>query len=373
MNKNVHFFDFSLTDLIWDEDFRKWALLPDPQSDNYWSEFSKANPDKVGLLNNAKKIVQALNIREPFLSELEKALEVRKILTKIDKKEWMPSKPNGIIRLIQLYSWQLGLTACIMIVIAFSIFRINQQPVKQPVTYQEQRAAETKLHEKINPSANPDTVLLPDGTKVVLMKNARISYSPDFSLLTTRKIFLSGTAIFEVARNPQKPFLVYTNGLITEVLGTRFIIKSMDAGNKVSVEVISGIVSVYSFINNKPGKEKESKKLNALILTANQKANYSSEDKTLMAAIVTNPAVLLNGGIDFKFKGTPVDSVFKAIEKAYGINIIYDEGSFKNRSFTATLNLESMYDKLDIICKALNSRYDVIDGKIVIYNNAPGY
>ncbi|MGI8635580.1 MAG: FecR family protein, partial [Segetibacter sp.] len=226
-----------------------------------------------------------------------------------------------------------------------------------------------ELTEKINQSSVSKIVMLPDGSKVVLEKNSKITYLTAFNNLSKRKLYLSGTALFEVHKNPAKPFLVFTNGLITEVLGTKFIIHSIDSGKKVSVEVISGIVSVYSFIDKGSNEETGHKKLNSLILTVNQKASYSGEDKTLMASIVSNPVVVSTQPINFRYENTSIDSVFKSIEQAYGINIIYDEKSLAKRTFTATLATETMFEKMDIICKALNARYEIIDGKIAVNPN----
>ncbi len=371
MNNQQNFSDFSLNEFVWNDNFRKWVLSPDEDSDNFWKNWIKANSEKEAAVGAAKKIILALTIKEPELSDAVIAAEIQNILDEINRKEINSYRKNGFRTIVENRYWKLGLSAAVILIVAVTtVLWMIRKSDNTSISYQElMRSSDEKLTEKVNETGKPQTVLLPDGSKIVLEKNAKISFAASFNNSSKRKVYLSGTAFFEVAKNPLKPFLVYTNGLITKVLGTKFIIHSMDSNKKVSVEVISGIVSVYSYIDKRSNEETGSKKLNALILTANQKANYSSEDKTLMAAIVTNPVLVSAEEVNFKFEDTSIDSVFKSVEKGYGIDIVYDEKSLAKRTFTATLTTESMYEKMDIICKALNARYEIIDGKIVVYSN----
>jgi transmembrane sensor len=66
---------------------------------------------------------------------------------------------------------------------------------------------------------------LPDGTTVVLNKKSKLSYPVEFTG-STREVFLTGEAFFDVAHNPSKPFKVHTGVFVTKVLGTAFSIKA---------------------------------------------------------------------------------------------------------------------------------------------------
>lgn len=371
MNSPERFTDFTREDFVWNEHFRKWVLSPDEELNIFWNDWLIAHADKKQIINAAKEIILCLNIDEPQLSEESINEAIQDTLNQIEVKKIEPQHKNSFKAIRYKKYWQAGIAASVIMVWAVSLVVWLSKSLNHPSAYQElvQSSGENLL-EKQNQSDKPMSVFLDDGSKILLEKDARISYAASFNHSNNRKVYLSGNAFFEVAKNPAKPFLVYANGLITKVVGTQFKIHSSEADKKVSVEVISGMVSVYSYINKKPKEETSSKKLNSLILTANQKANYSGEDKTLMATIVENPVIVSTHKIDFKFEDTPVDFVFRSITNAYGIEILYDEKSFANRTFTSALTTETLYEKLDIICKALNARYEVIDGKIVVYNNA---
>ena len=66
------------------------------------------------------------------------------------------------------------------------------------------------------------------------------------------------------------------------------------------------------------------------------------------------------------YEEAPLEKVFSQLSKKYGINIVYDIELLKNCTVTADLRNETFYRKLDLICKAIDAGYEIIDGQIVI-------
>lgn len=85
-------------------------------------------------------------------------------------------------------------------------------------------------------------LLLKDSTEVWLNADSRLSFPSNFTG-SKREVTLDGEAYFKVAHNPQKPFIVHTAHLTTEVLGTEFNIKSFGKENS-KVTLINGSVKV---------------------------------------------------------------------------------------------------------------------------------
>ena len=76
-------------------------------------------------------------------------------------------------------------------------------------------------------------VVLPDNSTVWLNKGATISYADNFEG-DERKVNLQGEALFQVAKNAEKPFIVSSDGASAKVLGTTFNFKNQGAeGNEV--------------------------------------------------------------------------------------------------------------------------------------------
>jgi hypothetical protein len=223
----------------------------------------------------------------------------------------------------------------------------------------------SKLIEVINKGVEPQIILLNDGSKVTLKEGSRMSYEASFSG-NNRIVYLTGEAFFEVVRNPQKPFLVYANELVTKVLGTSFSVKANKFDKQVVVEVKTGKVSVSA----QKGFDEKADKFKGLILTPNQKVVYDREVEQLTKSLVAEPILVLQEKevqmMDFNFDDTPANEVFEVLENAYGIHIIYDADLLKNCPVTAPLSDQNLYNKLKIICKAIEAQYELIDGQIII-------
>ena len=86
-------------------------------------------------------------------------------------------------------------------------------------------------------------VLLADGTKVWLNSSSTLRYPEQFEK-DTRNIELDGEGYFEVAHNPQIPFIVHTNKYNIKVLGTSFNAMAYDESNSFEVSLLKGKVQI---------------------------------------------------------------------------------------------------------------------------------
>lgn len=86
----------------------------------------------------------------------------------------------------------------------------------------------------------PEHQALPDGSQVDLKPGAQISF--DYSGLFRRVTLVRGQALFEVAKDKERPFIVSAAGVEVRAVGTAF---SVDLGSsQVEVVVTEGRVSV---------------------------------------------------------------------------------------------------------------------------------
>lgn len=89
---------------------------------------------------------------------------------------------------------------------------------------------------------NTSEQLLPDGTKVFLNYNSKISYPEHFNG-DLRTVSLQGEAFFDVKPDPAHPFVIQANGTEIRVLGTSFNVKAYNEA-PVRVDVATGKVRV---------------------------------------------------------------------------------------------------------------------------------
>lgn len=117
-------------------------------------------------------------------------------------------------------------------------------------------APKTEIVEHIVPEGKIKQIFLPDGSEVWLNAGSMLLYPGDFSG-STRRLFLNGEATFRVEKDPKRPFIVKTQYMEVEALGTTFNVKSyVDLGTMAvtleegSVRVdVAGKVSVSEVIS----------------------------------------------------------------------------------------------------------------------------
>jgi transmembrane sensor len=92
--------------------------------------------------------------------------------------------------------------------------------------------------------AQIEELTLTDGTKICLNRGSRLSFDAHTYNKRQREVFLEGEAFFEVAKNPEKPFIIHTGKIQTTVRGTSFNVKAYPQLDENVVSVRTGIVEV---------------------------------------------------------------------------------------------------------------------------------
>jgi transmembrane sensor len=258
------------------------------------------------------------------------------------------------------WAWISGIAASIFFIISFFYFPKNT--INEIVTKIEEPKQE---HFEINNSTlSEKEIKLEDGTIVTLKRNSSLRYDKDFNI-KKRVVHLKGEAFFNVARNVKKPFFVYANNLVAKVLGTSFRVKAYETDKDVMVIVKTGKVSVYSTKTSIKTLDPETQ---GMVLTPNQQITFEKQEEKMVRSLIPKPVILLSQAElkEFSFKSTPVSKIFDAIEKAYGVDIVSDDEMLKNCRITTSLTNETLFEKLEVICMAIEANYKVIDAQIII-------
>lgn len=210
-----------------------------------------------------------------------------------------------------------------------------------------------------NSAARPAAVTLPDGSTVTLTPTSSLKYPRAFST-AQRTVYLTGEGFFNVFHDSTHPFLVFTDRVVTTVVGTSFTVQAYAGQRDVLVKVKTGKVRVAT-----RGPAAPATPLASLLLLPNQQAVCTS-GRQLRREIVAHP--LLLAPQPFVFNDRPVAEVLLALEKAYGVAIAYDAAALRNCTINLSLEDEPLFEKLDIICETLNASYDKVDGHILFHS-----
>ena len=360
---------FEITDFVMDEDFSRWVLNSTPADEEFWSNWLNQNPDKHLVIAEARKILQSLEVDQEPVSEQKLDFEVDRLMRTIQLQPQQEKRRERILRISYKYKWY-AVAAVLIAFITGALYFINGSSGTAETDRYMYKAQVSSRHllENINTSDQKAKITLPDGSTALLAPDSRISYSNSFDTLSTRDVYLSGEAFFTVVRNPERPFRVFSNEIITKVLGTSFTVRSFEKDSIIQIIVKTGKVSVYTQSGNNSTKEIASKKLGGILLTSNQQLVYAKTGQTFQKIIAESPAVIAPEIMNQKtaYEDVPLEEVFSQLSKAYGIDIIYDSETLKNCTVTADIRNESFYRQLDLVCEAVGARYELMDGQVVI-------
>ncbi|MEO6684926.1 MAG: FecR family protein [Dyadobacter sp.] len=352
------FAGYSVEDFVKEEKFINWVKFSDPEEDLFWNEFLRTYPGQRDILDQARQIVLQLSIASQMSFD-EK--DVNDIWQKIELS--MLDEPVNS-RAVFHVGWKKWLAAASVILVA-GLLWLNYQPAKiKAETYSQLvEKAEIPLKEVVNTTSGPVNITLPDQSIVTLEKNSRLSYVNNFEG-KERKVFLSGEAFFNVTKNPAKPFIVYANELVTKVLGTSFRINAFEENKEVTVSVRTG--RVFVFANQDFGKIDSKNK--EVVLIPNQKAVFSRKDETLNRSLIDKPVIIVSREelLERTFANAPLPDIFEALEKVYGVKLVFDKELFANCRLTTSLGTETLFERLDIICEAVEANYKIVGTDVII-------
>lgn len=179
------------------------------------------------------------------------------------------------------------------------------------------------------------TFELSDGTVVRLNTNSQLIIDEDFGN-SIRRVTLNGAANFDVTSNPDKPFIITANSGTVEVLGTSFGLEAYPQ-QEVELSVTEGKVK---FASN-TSKEED-------LFEAGEKGVLSADGQELTKLELKNQNYSAWWTKRLVFDDTPLDEVFKDLEKTYNVAIDYS-AVLQNCPYDAILENYTLSEALEAI------------------------
>lgn len=195
---------------------------------------------------------------------------------------------------------------------------------------------------------------LPDGTQVWLNGNSRLSFgNADFGS-TSREVYLSGEAFFDVARNERVPFVIHTGAIDIKVLGTAFNVKAYPGEKNIETALVRGLIEIT------PHSDPDRK----IILKPNEKIIIPTDTPVAGArvAATSNPSVYAitalhkgRSGIlpetvwmqrKLEFDDEPFWELAPKMEEWFNIRIRFGSESIKNKRFSGVIEKETLEETL---------------------------
>ena len=201
--------------------------------------------------------------------------------------------------------------------------------------------------EIIAPIGSRTIVQLSDGTEVHLNYGSKIKYPRNFG--NTREVTLSGEGYFDVAHNPEKPFIVKTGKLNVKALGTEFNVNAYPGDDVIETTLIEGKVVIEKTIQGE-------KNLSLGTMVPGQHVAYD-----LNSGKVTSTKGGVGKYVAWKegkmiFDNAPIAEVARELSRKFNV-VIEVEDNIKYLTYTVAFADDPLFLILDLMTETTPITY----------------
>jgi len=225
-------------------------------------------------------------------------------------------------------------------------------------------------------------LVLPDGTKVWLNSSSKLRYAQPIGGLI-REVELEGEAFFDVAKDPQRPFIVHADSLEIKVLGTTFTIKSYPQDPTIEATLLQGAIEIT---------RKDNPNTPHVILKPNEKLVFSkhlppglahSPDSMMHRRLPALSDMAVNslprnipdsekvetGWVYNKlvFDGDSFKELAVKMERWYNVDIIFKDPRLYNYHFGGSFAHETIQEALNALQLTAGFTYKIKGNEIELY------
>ena len=334
-------------ELLADESFINYCLGFNEGDILKWEKMLREHPSESARIEELRALVL-------LTSRGVQHIELKNQLTELERRinsaeEEAVAITGSASRNRSIRRMLMAAAACLVLIAGAAIFYLagptGAPPVADPLSYA------TKPAEK-------KSFVLPDGSRVILNADSRLSVDTGFGA-KERRIHLDGEAFFDVAHNASKPFIVQTSRMDIKVLGTAFNVKDYTADDLFETSLIRGSIEL--------SLKKEHK---TVMLHPHEKYMLRETRTPATAAVRSQPrsSAGIQGLVPVKiskmdtsivevswtqnriaFMDEPLGDVLKKLERWYGIHITVTDPSLMDNLYTGSFRNESVDDVLSAL------------------------
>lgn len=385
--------------LLDDKQFLKWVIHPTPELDSYWKKRMDESEEIKKNIMDLRDILEKISVVEPSPDPQDKKhiwenIE-REILAQERKKRgfrmlWTRvAAVAAVVILVAGGYWLLSEGREYTNKIDYSLFaetdkqmmksseninlvlsdnrKIDIESDNETIDYtdkevikvgSEQIAKETEiaqLNQLIVPYGKTTSLILSDGTKIWVNSGSKLIYPSVFEK-NKREVFLIGEAYLDVVKNEKAPFIIKTNHIDVNVLGTELNVSAYNDDPQQSVVLVTGAVEVKSKELKGPFK-----------IMPNQMLAYGTETKKVdvQKVDVSHYISWIDGYLLLQSEN--LSSLLQKLERHYNLNFVYNREELKNTRVSGKLNLEvGIKEVLDYISITTPIAYTIEEARVMV-------
>ncbi|NKI26930.1 DUF4974 domain-containing protein [Arenibacter sp. 6A1] len=219
-----------------------------------------------------------------------------------------------------------------------------------------QNAAETESPFNILkvPYGKTFGIALSDGSKVTLNAGSQLKYPVHFVKGKKRSVILNGEAYFDIAKDAERPFVVNTQDMDIQVLGTKFNVTSYTQDEKTYTVLVEGKVAAISKLQEN----------DSIVLNPNQRVFFHEGYLMQESVKIEKYVGWLSGQL--VFIDDSFDVIAHKLERKFDLKIINKYPALDEITITATFKDQDMHEILKTFQTYLPFKYTIKNGAVTI-------
>lgn len=180
------------------------------------------------------------------------------------------------------------------------------------------------------------SLILPDGTKVWLNSHTKVKYGNDYGI-EERIVSLTGEAYFEVAKDKEHRFVVRTEQVDVEAVGTSFNVKAYQEDRKITTSLFSGKVKVMADSN-------------CVFLSQGEQALFDKKSGLLSVSTSENIRYAdMWRNNELAFKGETLHDIAVLLNRMYSVEILFESDYIQDYRFSGVIKNNSLDNIFELI------------------------
>ncbi|SMD13418.1 FecR family protein [Pedobacter nyackensis] len=213
-------------------------------------------------------------------------------------------------------------------------------------------------HKLIVPDGGAYEIILPDKTHVWVNSGSELTYRVDFSNAAIREVKLIGEAYFKVAKDKKHPFIVKTDHMDVEAVGTAFNVAAYKGADYAEATLVEGIVNVSDHMGNKQR------------LLAGSKIRIETKKPNILPALQKSVLVYSDyawkDGV-FVFDNMPLVQITEKFSRWYNIKVVFTNDEARQLRFTGSIEKDkTLNTALQLIGTSTNVKFEIRNGTLYI-------
>ncbi|HEY0611636.1 MAG TPA: FecR domain-containing protein [Chitinophaga sp.] len=345
--QNDRYISYTFQDFLDDDAFVKWAsgaVADDAETARFWEAFPVVYPAGAENYRQALQFIQTYRTQDLVSTADRKAQLLARSTATIQEQPVIAT--TGKVKWLR--PW-MKIAASLLLVVATGLLALQLLNRKQEIAtdYGEKR-----------------TITLPDHSVVILNANSSLHYADKWDTTTPREVWLEGEAFFDVAHinkdtqhvKPYQRFIVHSDGITIEVLGTSFNVKSRRG--KTNIGLVTGKIKVEN-----PGNSDRP----AIVMLPGDYVEYGGKS-LLSNQKLERPEKLKDWTRkEIIFTDAALGEIIETLQDNYGYTVETNNDQIRQLKIEGEINVANIDELLTVISTTLNVKVNKSSEKHLVF------